>query len=274
MFCKKQRHLKTRSGEIMPTINITTVQFDINWLDKQKNLNALSQLLDKVNNTDLIVLPETFSTGFAVNLDIGEPEQSGVVLEWMKNIASKKNAVVAGSVLVNSQAKKANRFYWVWPHGDVAYYDKRHLFRLSNEGEHVIAGDTRHVFSINDIKILPLVCYDLRFPVWARNRNDYDIMINVANWPAARRTIWDTLLKARAIENQSYVVGVNRIGDDGNGTPHNGGTAVYDFNGEPLFQAPDNQASVHSLTLNLDELSTFKDKFPIYLDADEFDIHQ
>ena len=143
-------------------------------------------------------MPETFATGFAVNLDCGEAE-NGSVLSWLKTQAKQHNAVIAGSVLVTQGDKKANRFYWVQPNGEMSYYDKRHLFCLGNEGEFVVPGQIRKVFELNGFKILPQVCYDLRFPVFQRNNNDYDVMINIANWPAARRNVWDTLLMARAM---------------------------------------------------------------------------
>lgn len=254
----------------MQTLTITTVQTNISWLDIDANLTALTGQLAEVGKTDLILLPETFATGFAINLDCQVNSDGGAILQWLKQTAQCKQAVVAGSALVSHKGKKANRFYWVWPTGEVAFYDKRHLFRLGNEGEYVVAGTQRQVFTINGVRILPLVCYDLRFPVWSRNRNDYDVMVNVANWPAARRAIWDTLLKARAIENQAYVIGVNRVGNDGNDVAHSGGTAVYDFSGETLYSAPDNEEAINTVTIDIDKLNSFKEKFPAYLDADDF----
>jgi predicted amidohydrolase len=180
--------------------------------------------------------------------------------------------VVAGSVLVKQGSKKANRFYWVWPDGTVKFYDKRHLFRLGNEQNHVVQGEKREIFVVNGIRVLPLVCYDLRFPVWVRNVQDYDVIVNVANWPAVRRNVWDTLLQARAMENQAFVVGVNRVGEDGKGTEHDGGTAIYDFLGQPIVQACNNKEQVIQATLDFDQLTAFKTKFPTYLDADEFEI--
>jgi len=256
----------------MSTLNITTVQTDIKWLNVTDNLNSLSVKLQNIKNSDLILLPETFATGFAINLDTAEPAKNGPIISWLIQQASKLNTVIAGSVLVSHNNKKVNRFYWVWPDGNIKFYDKRHLFRLGNEGDHVIAGQKREVFTINDVRILPLVCYDLRFPVWARSKNDYDVMVNVANWPAARRNIWDTLLQARAMENQSYVIGINRVGDDGNGTGHSGGTAIYDFTGKALFKANDNESNISTTKIDITKLKEFKEAFPAYLDADEFEI--
>jgi predicted amidohydrolase len=219
------------------------------------------------------LLPETFSTGFCINRkEVQEPEDGGITLVWLKKIAQQYNCVVAGSVLVSKNKKKVNRFYWVFADGTVEHYDKRHLFRLGNEQEHVEQGQSRKIITINGIKILPLVCYDLRFPVWSRNRQDYDLMVNVANWPAPRRYVWDTLLKARAMENQAFVVGVNRVGEDGRNTAHTGGTTIIDFSGETIVCADDNQQQIITTQLDFSKLEKFKNDFPAFLDADEFEL--
>jgi len=229
----------------MSTLRIAAVQMSIQWLDKKANLNYLDGLLDQLEQQDLIVLPETFSTGFAIELDdIAEPEEGGVVLKWM--------------------LLKAD--------GQVEYYDKRHLFRLGNEQDHVNPGNERKIIHLNNIRILPVVCYDLRFPVWSRNRNDYDLMVNVANWPSMRQEAWNTLLKARAMENQAYVVGVNRVGNDGKGTPHSGGTVIYDYAGNLLSQANKHKEEVITAEIDLNKLAKFKCKYPFFMDGDEFDI--
>lgn len=256
----------------MSTLTLTLLQSSLHWLDKDANLAMFNKQLDTVTQqSDLILLPETFATGFAINLDCAEPE-NGKVLTWLKAQAHKHNAVIAGSVFVTQGSKKANRFYWVQPNGKVDFYDKRHLFCLGNEGDFVVAGQARKVFTINGFKLLPQVCYDLRFPVFQRNNNDYDVMINIANWPAVRRHVWDTLLMARAMENVCYVVGVNRIGDDANGVAHNGGTAVYDFKGDALVKAADNSQALITITLYKAPLNDFKAKFPAHLDADAFNL--
>jgi predicted amidohydrolase len=261
----------------MSTLTIAAVQFDIQWLDQQVNFNNLEKLIKDhftVNApADLLLLPETFSTGFCINRkDVQEPEGGGIALTWLKKIAKQYNCVVAGTVLVSQNDKKVNRFYWVFADGTVEHYDKRHLFRLGKEQNYVEQGHNRNIFTINGIKILPLVCYDLRFPVWSRNRQDYDLMVNVANWPAARRNVWDTLLKARAMENQTFVVGVNRTGDDGNNTAHSGGTTFINFDGENILCADDNQQHIITTTLDFNKLDEFRNKFPAFLDADEFEL--
>lgn len=256
------------------TLKIAAIQYDIVWLDTRANLAKLSDYIAGITEADLILLPETFASGFAIDVaDCEEPEGMGGILAWLKVQASNTNAVIAGSVLVKQGTKKANRFYWVWPDGTVKHYDKRHLFRLGNEQDYVVEGEERKVFEINGIKILPLVCYDLRFPVWSRNVQDYDVIVIVANWPAVRRNVWDVLLQARAIENQAFVVGVNRVGKDGKGVAHSGGTAVYDFLGETMQQAHDNKEQVVQTVLDLGKLKAFKSKFPAYLDADQFQIN-
>ncbi|WP_462164771.1 amidohydrolase [Pseudoalteromonas xiamenensis] len=256
----------------MSTLSVALVQHDIVWLNPVANYQCIESQLAALPRVDLILLSETFATGFAINLACGEVP-NGPSMAFLMSLARKHDAVVAGSVLVDVDGKKANRFYWCWPNGNVAYYDKRHLFCLGKEGDFVVPGNTRPIFEINGFRILPQVCYDLRFPVFQRNRNDYDVMVNVANWPAARRRIWDTLLQARAIENQCFVLGVNRVGADGNGIAHSGGTAAYDFVGEALVCAQDEVSDVIIVTLDKASLSAFRDAFPAHLDADEFELN-
>ena len=261
----------------MSTLRVAAVQYDIQWLDKKANFKTLEIMIQKFflnnNSADLLLLPETFTTGFCLNkTKVQESEDGGADLIWLQQMAKKFKCVVAGSVFVKQSEKKANRFYWVWPDGTVEYYDKRHLFRLGNEGDFVAQGLERKVFEIKGVKILPQVCYDLRFPVWSRNKQDYDLMVNVANWPAERRHVWDTLLKARAMENQAYVIGVNRVGNDGHGTAHSGGTCFVDFVGESIVAAEDNQQQVISVELDFSALYKFKKDFPAFLDADEFEV--
>ena len=261
----------------MSTLTVAAIQYDISWLDKPANFSTLermaSDLFSDRQDIDLLLLPETFSTGFCTaDPAVSEAEDGGQDLRWLQQMARQHDCVVAGTVFVRQGDKKANRFYWVWPDGTVEQYDKRHLFRLGNEGDTVAQGEEKKIFIVNNIRILPQVCYDLRFPVFQRNQQDYDVMVNVANWPAARRHVWDTLLKARAMENQAFVIGVNRIGSDGHGVAHSGGTVVLDFVGEPLAQVVDDQSGVVVAKLDLSELERFKTGFPAYLDADDFSL--
>ncbi|CAM4059939.1 amidohydrolase [Pseudoalteromonas byunsanensis] len=257
---------------IASSLKVALVQSDIHWCQVAQNLINLDSMLALNESVDLLVLPETFATGFAIDLDVAEPEE-GPIFTWMKCTAARLNTVVAGSVLVQQANKKANRFYWVWPDGHYEFYDKRHLFCLGNEGAHVVAGQQRKVFTVKGFRVLPQVCYDLRFPVFQRSQNDYDVMINVANWPAVRRYAWDHLLIARAIENQCYVLACNRIGDDGNGVAHSGGTVAYDYLGQPISRVNDEQQGVCVLTLLYDELVQFRARFPAHLDADAFTLN-
>ena len=266
-----------KSTSEQSTLRVAAVQYDIQWLDKPANFAALEHIIKDffANNeaVDLLLLPETFSTGFCISdSSVKQAEDGGEDLLWLKSIATKYNCVVAGTVFVKKGDKKANRFYWVMPDDSVKFYDKRHLFRLGNESEYVAQGMYRKVFEIKGIKILPQVCYDLRFPVWSRNRQDYDLMVNVANWPAARRHAWDVLLKARAIENQAYVIGVNRVGNDGLGVAHSGGTCVLDFVGKSLMSAENNCQQVIVAELDFSSLEKYKQDFPAFLDADKFEL--
>ena len=261
----------------MPTLKIAAVQYDIQWLDKKANFDHLEIMLREffLDNSavDLLLLPETFSTGFCTqDTSVQQQEGGGEDLIWLKRIANEYNCFVAGTVFVKQGDKKANRFYWVSADGSVEYYDKRHLFRLGNEDKYVVQGKQRKIFEIKGVKVLPQVCYDLRFPVWSRNKQDYDLIVNVANWPGIRRNIWDTLLKARAIENQAYVIGVNRVGKDGQGFDHSGGTIFVDFAGNSLVMAKNDKQQVISYELDFSVLDKFKKDFPAYLDADEFEI--
>jgi len=214
-------------------LNLALVQYDIAWLNANKNFERIDALLktQSFENTDAIILPETFSSGFAVEIEeSGErysDKEYGPALNWMLAKAKALNVIMAGSILVKTSDKKANRFFWVWPDGKFEYYDKKHLFNPAHENRYVTAGSERKIIQIKNFTLLPQVCYDLRFPVWNRNLGDYDVMVNVANWPVPRRDHWSSLLKARAIENLSYVIGVNRVGVDGKDNLYNGGTAAF-----------------------------------------------
>jgi predicted amidohydrolase len=212
-----------------------------------------------------------FSTGFATEPE-GVAERDGSSLQWMKAMAGQLDAAVAGSVAVEVEGTYHNRLYFVKPDGNVTAYDKRHLFRFGGEADMFSQGENRVVVEHKGYRILLQVCYDLRFPVWSRNRNDYDVIFYVANWPDSRRKVFDTLLKARAIENQSYVIGVNRVGDDGNGLHYDGGSCIIDFKGEYVGRCPDNEEFVLTEKLDIEALRQFREKFPAWSDADEFSV--
>ena len=225
--------------------------------------------------TDLIVLPEMFTTGFTMDARAVAEPMNLTTFRWLRQMATQTGAVVTGSYVVQEKGAYFNRLIWMQPDGQFDTYDKRHLFRMAGEDAVYTAGTKRLIKEWKGWRICPLICYDLRFPVWSRNQLTestdfaYDLLLYVANWPAARRTAWNTLLQARAIENLSYVVGVNRVGEDGNGHLYTGDSAVIDFKGDVLFRQADAEV-VHHQTLSLDELRAFRAKFPANLDADPF----
>ncbi len=222
------------------------------------------------HNVDLVALPEMFSTGFTMSSrEMAEP-MNGETIAWLRDQAAETGATITGSVVIEDGAY-FNRMVWMPPDGRARVYDKRHLFRMAGEHEHYAAGHKRVVVNLGSWRVCLSVCYDLRFPVWLRCRNDYDLMLCVANWPAARQSAWNALLRARAVENQCYVVGVNRIGIDGNGVEYRGGSAVYDWNGTLLVEGTDNP-TVLAASLDLDALEAYRQRFPAWRDADEFEV--
>ncbi len=257
-------------------MNVSIIQAALYWENREKNLEHLEQLLNSVNtNTQLIVLPEMFTTGFTMKPEIYAEQEPGPGLQWLQKMAAEKNVVIAGSISVQENKNYYNRLYWVKPDGSFLTYDKRHLFRMAKEDEHYTGGKNKLIVDLNDWRICPLICYDLRFPVFSRNRFingrwEYDVLIYVANWPAARAYPWKQLLIARAIENQCYVVGVNRIGDDGNGVAHSGDSCVINPRGEIISTTKPNEESLESIFLDKTALEDFRKAFPVGLDADGF----
>jgi predicted amidohydrolase len=259
----------------MQDLKVTLVQTPLYWEDKSANLAMLEeQLFNYEEETDLIVLPEMFNTGFSMSAEkLAEPMNLHT-FKWMKQMATQKKVVVTGSYIVKEDGKYFNRLIWMQPDGNYTTYDKRHLFRMANEHHHFNMGQESPIVELKGWKIKPLICYDLRFPVWSRNtsKNDtmaYDLLLYVANWPAARVNAWDALLKARAIENLSYCLGVNRIADDGNGVPFNGHSGAYNFKGETICFL-DQAEMIKTITLSYEDLKRGREKFPAYLDADDF----
>ncbi len=253
-------------------MRITLIQTDIAWEDKQENLRRLRANLEQLQgHTDLVVLPETFSTGFSMHTERLAESSDGLTLGLMQQYASKYSVALAGSYIAREGTSYRNRFFFLMPDGLSHYYDKRHLFRMGNENKHFEAGKERPVFSYKGFRILPQVCYDLRFPVWSRNvGNVYDLLIYVACWPASRRHVWDTLLQARAIENQCYVCGVNRVGTDAQGIYYNGGSVLISPKGEQLATLPDDREGKVTFKLDGEVLRSFREKFPAWQDADSF----
>lgn len=254
----------------MPTLNVTIVQADLHWHDAGRNRDQFSTVIHGIEEqTDLVVLPEMFTTGFSMDApSLAEP-MNGETVGWMTEMAESKNSAICGSVIISEGDQFFNRFICIEPDGSMSMYDKRHLFRLADEHNHYAQGNEIQTFKLKGFRICPMICYDLRFPVWSRNRGNYDLLLYVANWPSRRHNAWATLLRARAIENLSYLAGVNRIGQDGNDLPYVGGSAIIDYLGNDLADLGDQQGTA-TTTLDLDALQNFRDRFAFDKDADDF----
>jgi omega-amidase len=259
----------------MKDLKITLVQPDVNWEDIELNLQMYKDCLREIKPaiTDLIILPEMFNTGFSMNASLLAEQMGHKSMLFMAELASEKKCVVTASLIIDDNDNFYNRLIWMQPDGTYEYYDKRHLFRMGNEDKVYTAGANKIIMEVNGWKVLPLVCYDLRFPVWSRNRYDYDVLIYVANWPERRSYAWKQLLIARAIENPAYVIGVNRVGEDGNGIAHSGDSMVLDFKGEILVGLKDEKPAVVSAALNYEDLVQFRKAFPVLSDADNFTLN-
>lgn len=255
----------------MEDLKLSLIQSDIYWQKVEANLAMFEEKIWQIEGeTDVIVLPEMFNTGFSMETRLAEP-MNLTTFKWMKQMAAQKNAVVTGSYMVKEAGKVFNRLIWMEPSGNYHKYDKRHLFRMADEHNHFNFGMERTIVSWKGWKICPLVCYDLRFPVWSRNQNlEYDVLIYVANWPAVRISAWDALLKARAIENVAYSVGLNRIGKDNNEIEYKGHTSAFGLKGELIVFSDKDE--IVSLKLSASELVRIREKFPAHLDADDFEV--
>ncbi|MFT7611687.1 MAG: omega-amidase [Parvicellaceae bacterium] len=251
-------------------LKVTVVQSILAWEDPQANFAHFEILLKGLSNVDLILLPEMFNTGFSMESSKLSETMDGASVSWMKKIAKEKNSAIAGSVIIEEAGKHYNRLVWVLPDGSTQHYNKRHLFRMANEHEFFTQGEERVIIEYKGWRICPMVCYDLRFPVWSRNDTGYDLVFYVANWPAARIDAWSTLLKARAIENQCFAIGVNRVGADESNRSYCGGSAVHDPKGVLLSNFKNNQEDVQTFELDLNELNDFRSKFPVDMDRDNF----
>ena len=256
----------------MQDLTITLLQTELAWHDPEANRAQFAELMGTLTEpTDLIVLPEMFTTGFTMDVRQQAESMAGPTVTWMAKLAREHKVALCGSLLVEDGGRYFNRCVWIASDGKHHHYDKRHLFRMAGEHEHFTPGQERLIVELKGWRVCPLVCYDLRFPVWSRGANAFDLLIYVANWPAARRGAWQALLPARAVENQCYVAGVNRIGTDGKGVTYAGDSGVYDY----LGRAPVNSGAEpghRTATLSLGDLRRYRKKFPAYLDADEFRI--
>lgn len=256
----------------MQDLAVKLIQTHLHWQDPEANRSHFENLIDADKTpVDLIVLPEMFTTGFTMDAAPNAETMDGDSTAWMRQVAGDRGVTLCGSLIIEAGGRFYNRLIWMPPDGQCEHYDKRHLFRMAGEEEHFAAGTQRKIFNLNGWKVCPLICYDLRFPVWSRGINDYDLIIFVANWPATRRSAWQMLLPARAIENQCYALGANRIGTDGNDKRYSGDSAVYDYLGNVILDCGD-RACTESASLDGDALERYRNKFPAYLDADTFEI--
>ena len=261
-----------RDLSLLPNLNIALIQTHLAWHDREANLEHFEQLLDQATSADLVVLPEMFTTGFSMESEVWAEPEEGPTSTWMLGQAKRIQAVITGSVIIRTaDGSHRNRLLWARPDGQLHHYDKRHLFRIAGEHEHYSPGEQRTVFELNGWRIRPLICYDLRFPVWSRAAQDTDLLLYTANWPGARRLHWNRLLPARAIENLCYVAAVNRIGADGKGVAYTGDSQVLDFQGESLLSAGAADG-VFQATLDATDLQAYRMRFPAHLDADTFEI--
>ena len=264
----------------MSTLTVTTIQADLAWEDRTANLQRLEQkILSIGESTELVILPEMFSTGFSMRPEKLAESMEGPTVQWMRDIAARRRIILTGSLIIEEEGKYYNRLIWMLPNGEWGSYDKRHRFAFAGEDDHYTAGHKRLIGSVKGWRILLLVCYDLRFPVWSRQTPaepgepdlEHDCIVYVANWPERRSLAWKTLLQARAIENQSYVIGVNRVGNDGNNIAHSGDSMIIDPLGEILYHGQGRE-ELFTQTLQKERLTEVRQKFPFWRDADHFTI--
>jgi predicted amidohydrolase len=257
--------------EIKDNLRITLAQADLTWENPGQNLLDLQVQIQKLTGkTDLVILPEMFTTGFSMNVHhLAEP-MDGPAMKWMLGLSHSTGIALAGSLIIRDNDQNYNRFIFITPSGGISFYNKRHLFSIAGESTLFTAGDQRMIVDFLGWRIALYICYDIRFPVWCRNVNDTDLMIFTANWPAARAEVWNILLKARAIENQVYVSGVNRVGQDGNGICYTGESQVINARGSRLAESDSIIEGFLTYEISLKELNDFRRKFPVCDEADQF----
>ncbi len=261
----------------MSTLTITTIQSNLFWEERSANLRMFEQKIAGIEGEkEIVLLPEMFSTGFSMQPRLLAETMEGETIGWMKKVSRENNIILTGSVIIEEAGNYFNRLIWMLPNGQYGHYDKRHLFAYAEEDKHYSPGNKRLIASVKGWKVNLQVCYDLRFPVWARqqtkdNNPEYDVLIYVANWPERRSHAWKTLLCARAIENQCYVIGVNRVGTDGNNIYHSGNSLVIDPLGQVLYHMADEE-DIFTITLQKEMLEEARSRFPFWKDADPFNI--
>jgi predicted amidohydrolase len=263
----------------MTDLSVTTIQTNIYWEDKEANLIMLEEKICSLHQqTQIIILPEMFNTGFSMNAAALAEDMNGPTIHWMKKISKENNVILTGSIIIKEDNVFYNRLIWMMPNQQMGFYDKRHLFGFAKEDQFYERGDKRLITSVNGWKINLQICYDLRFPVWARQQSnetsiaEYDILINVANWPEKRNHAWETLLMARAIENQCYVIGVNRVGKDANNQNYIGNSCIINPLGETLYKKSEEE-DIHHTIFKKDDLLNIRSSYPFLRDRDHFMIH-
>lgn len=264
----------------MQDLKITLIQSPVHWENIELNIEMFSRKISSLDEkTDLVVLPEMFSTGFTMNAPNLAEDMEGRTMQWMHMVAAERGCIVTGSIIIreiNNGVKFFNRLIWMKPGGDYLYYNKKHLFRYAHENNYYTAGSKKLIVELNGWKICPAICYDLRFPVWLRNRfnnggeADYDVLVFVANWPEKRNHSWKTLLQARAMENQCYVAGVNRVGTDGNKFSYSGDSMVVNPLGDIISRTKANDDTIETILLSWQEIAGWRKSFPAWMDSDAF----
>lgn len=251
-------------------LSVSIIQSNIFWEDKKANLHQFEEKIKSISSTDIIILPEMFTTGFTMNPTPLAENMEGTTIQWMQKLASKKKCLLMGSVIIKENYQYYNRLIAAFPDGSLQFYDKKHLFTLANEHLHYTAGNDHLLIEFKGWKLFPLICYDLRFPVWARNTVDYDLLIYIASWPKLRISAWDVLLKARAIENMAYTIGVNRVGVDANGYEYPGHSVILDAYGTELLSTNKNQEEIGNIILDKNKLNEIRNKLQFLNDRDYF----
>ena len=253
-------------------MNIGMFQFDIIWENPSKNMQKIEAALEGVEGQlDVLVLPEMFNTGFSMNVNKNAEKVTGSTVNWLLELSLRHKLVVIGSVIIEEDGKYHNRCLVVFPDGKISYYDKRHLFSYGKEDLSFTAGDQKLVIDVNGWKLCPLICYDLRFPVWSRNNEEYDVLLYLANWPEARALAWTSLLRARSIENLAYTIGVNRVGEDSNGLKYKGDSQCFDYEGNLMMGMKGHEA-LQVVQLDRGSMKYFRSKYKFYQDRDRFQI--
>ncbi len=254
-------------------LKVALIQTDLIWENPEKNRESFSKKFQNLSeDVDLTILPEMFTSGFTMNAKAIAETIQGDTVTWMQQMASKHNTAIVGSIVVTEDNKFYNRLLFVTPNGTLQYYDKRHTFTLAGEDKVYSTGIKKLIIDYKGWKICPLICYDLRFPVWSRNTEDYDVLLYVANWPKPRIAAWDALLKARAIENMSYCIGVNRVGIDGLNIEYSGNSAVYDLFGNEISNVEVHKEQIEIITLQKEHITRYREKLKFLDDSDDFTV--